>query len=212
MKGKFRKMTVDEMKYRNKITYISFLLSLVVVVRHTVNIEVYNLENGFLWYAESFIRSVSEVAVPMFFVISGYLFFVNFKYDKIFSKWKTRFFSIVVPYLIWNVVAYMYYQIIAMIPFVRSSLNQSIEEFSLKMLLLNALFGYHNITWFLRYLVIYIIITPMIFFLMKYKWSAVIVLPLIFGLGYIEQNYSYYWFYYLVGAYIGIHFSRVVKK
>lgn len=205
-------MNIEENKYRNKITYISFLLSLIVVVRHTVNIEVYNLQGGILWCIESFFRSVSEVAVPTFFVISGYLFFVNFKYDKIFLKWKTRFFSIVIPYLIWNVVAYMYYQAIVLIPFISNNINQSVEEFSLKMLLLNALFGYHNITWFLRNLIIYIFITPIIFFLLKYKWSLIIMLPLIFGLGIIEQNYCYYWFYYLTGAYIGIHFSNIIKE
>lgn len=168
----------EEIRYRNKITYISFILALTVVVRHTVNIEIYNLQSGVLWLTESFIRSFSEVAVPTFFVLSGYLFFVNFQYNKLPDKWKSRFFSIVLPYLIWNMAAYLFYQGIALIPFVRSSLNQVLEPFSVKMLLLNAVYGYHNITWFLRYLALYIFITPLLYFLLKYKKSVLLVLPL----------------------------------
>lgn len=200
----------EEIKYRNKITYLSFVLALIVVVRHTVNIEIYNIQSGALWFIESLIRSFSEVAVPTFFVLSGYLFFVNFQYSKLLTKWKTRFFSVVLPYLIWNVAAYLFYQAIAIIPFVRGSLNQDIEQFSIKMLLLNAVWGYHNITWFLRYLILYIIVTPLIYFLLRYKISMLLVLPLVVWGGH-EQSLCYYWLYYLLGTYTGIHFSDIVK-
>ncbi len=169
----------EEMQYRNKITYMSLILAVIVVVRHTINIEVYGLQGGFFGFIESLIRSFSEVAVPAFFVLSGYLFFVNFQYNKLLAKWKSRFFSVVLPYLIWNILAYMYYQLIALVPFVRNSLNQNIEDFSIKMLLLNAIWGYHNITWFLRYLILFIIVTPLIYFLLKYKASMIVVLPLV---------------------------------
>ena len=54
---------------------------------------------------------VPRVAVPAFFVISGYLFFLRIKsFDLATYKYKVRrrFSSLFIPYLIWNVVAIMY--------------------------------------------------------------------------------------------------------
>lgn len=48
---------------------------------------------------------IGHVAVPTFYVISGYLFFYNlngFNTETYISKLKKRFHSIMIPYLLWN--------------------------------------------------------------------------------------------------------------
>lgn len=44
-------------------------------------------------------------AVPMFFFISGFLFFL--KKDTYTSKWKKRFHSLVIPYIIWCAIGFL---------------------------------------------------------------------------------------------------------
>ena len=45
----------------------------------------------------------TRIAVPIFFMISGYLFFLTYKLsiEKYFYKVKSRFLSLMIPYLIW---------------------------------------------------------------------------------------------------------------
>ena len=146
-------------KYSNKITYLSFILSVLIIVRHAVNIEVYGITSGGLYLVERFFTEFTDLMVPMFFALSGYLFFQDFEYSKLKEKWKRRIFSVLIPYLIWNLVAYLYYQGIGLVPFIRESMNHTLEPFNLRWLVLNTLFDVskHQVTWFLQNLLVYIL-------------------------------------------------------
>lgn len=53
-----------------------------------------------------------RMTVPLFFLIAGFLFFVNmrrFNTDKYVSKLRSRARSILVPYLLWNLLTYFVY-------------------------------------------------------------------------------------------------------
>ena len=154
--------------------------------------------------------------VPTFFLLSGYLFYQNFAYSELKRKWKSRLFSLVIPYCIWNVIAYFYYEIIYNIPAISSHINQSIEPFSAGNLIRNVLWGYHNITWFLRYLIVYTFTVPFLYPVIKRKRIGVIFIILlsvvnhyydIGGVGYLR-----YGIIYLIGAWIGCNLTDVVRK
>ncbi|MDY3848900.1 MAG: acyltransferase [Prevotella sp.] len=57
-----------------------------------------------------------EIGVPLFFTISGYLFFLSFSMCDYFRKIKTRTKSLLVPYLMWNTFFICVYFIIQQIP------------------------------------------------------------------------------------------------
>ena len=63
------------------------------------------------WYSDIlyFIQeAICRSAVPVFFIISGYLFFHNiseFKKDVYLSKVKSRIRTLLIPYLLWNLLA-----------------------------------------------------------------------------------------------------------
>ena len=82
-------MEQQEIHYRNKIVYLSFVLSLLIIVRHSIGLKIYDL-SGPLLYVETFFSYVTDLVVPMFFAMSGYLFYQNFDFGKLRSKWKTR--------------------------------------------------------------------------------------------------------------------------
>lgn len=61
----------------------------------------------FKYFESTFSLVVSHIAVPVFFLFSGYLFFNNVERLDIFTykrKLKSRFSSLFVPYLVWNLL------------------------------------------------------------------------------------------------------------
>lgn len=209
-------------RYRNKITYLSFILSALIVVRHAVNVEVYGITGGALYWVERFFTEFTDLMVPMFFAVSGYLFFQDFAYSKLKEKWKRRIFSVLIPYLVWNLVAYLYYQIIALVPFIRDSMNQSLEPFNLKWLLLNTLFDVskHQVTWFLQNLLVYIFVVPAFYKILKKKYISIAFIALFFVLSIFERQlldnaaygFTYNAVFYMFGAYMGIHYRELVQR
>ena len=202
-------------QYRNKVTLLSFALSVLVIIRHGVNIEVYQLESGILYWIQMFFREFSDIAVPTFFMLSGFLFFQNYNSKLLLTKWKSRLFSILIPYLVWNVIAYLYYEAIAVLPFVRASLSQTLEPFNLEWLIRNALWGEHNITWFLRNIIVYVLVVPMLFPVLKHRAGSWILVAATILAG--MWNPSLYGFvynsaFYLVGAWFGIHQRNFVQQ
>lgn len=57
--------------------------------------------------SELFSYVISAVAVPLFFIFSGFLFFLNTDFNKkcYFSKLRKRIYTLLVPYLFWNIAA-----------------------------------------------------------------------------------------------------------
>lgn len=203
------------LNYRNKVTYFSGILALMIVIRHSYNVAVYGLQGGALFWIEQFVYDFSDIIVPSFFAVSGYLFFQNYDHSKLLSKWKSRVFSILIPYLVWNGLAYLYYEVIALVPMVRASLNQQMEPFNLYWLLKNMLFGYHNVTWFLQNLMVYILVAPLFFNLLKKRTWSILFVVIIYIIGAIRHE-EYGFFYnapfYLSGAYMGIHYRELVQQ
>lgn len=104
---------MEEQVFRNKIHWLSFLFSILVIWVHSFNGEL------FLGAGESAARvmelegrlgnGLGQIAVPGFFIVSAYLFYRNFSMDKLYNKWKSRLKTVAVPYLLWNFLYYMGY-------------------------------------------------------------------------------------------------------
>ena len=52
---------------------------------------------------------LGQIAVPGFFMVSSYLFFRGFCWEKLIPKWRSRIRSLVLPYLLWNFLYYIGY-------------------------------------------------------------------------------------------------------
>ncbi|MFA4047521.1 acyltransferase family protein [Prevotella sp. PCHR] len=93
----------------DKIRIGTFVCTVLVVWRHAMNLRAFDLtsDNGSLaFFIEHGISKQTEIAVPFFFLVSGFFFFRYTYYGKneyfrmISKKWHTLF----VPFLFWNVV------------------------------------------------------------------------------------------------------------
>lgn len=206
-------MIDDSTAFSKKIVWLSFALAVGIVFRHANNIDVYGLEHGYYFWFVKYVEEFTDLIVPTFFVLSGYLFFQNFSYKKLFTKWRARFWSLVVPYLIWNLLAYVYYEFISSIPMVANSMNGIVEPLSFKCLLHNMLWGNHNILWFVRYLIVYVYVMPLFFVVLKRKSWASLSLLLLFCFVWLSENrYVMYSVFFWFGGFIGVHYKVLAKR
>lgn len=95
------------------ITALRFPLALLVVFIHTYNSAWQLTVTGSAPTGAYFLSNVLPTfAVPMFFAISGYLFFLNvrdFTAGTYLDKLRRRVLTLAVPYVVWNLVAFGLY-------------------------------------------------------------------------------------------------------
>ncbi|MBR2108419.1 MAG: acyltransferase [Ruminococcus sp.] len=126
-----------------------------------------------------FSNELLRFAVPMFFAISGFLFFFTYENTtKCYAKkLKSRAKSLLIPYVIWAVISGLFVTCIAQIPIFTNL--QFITEHSYDwtrfyMYLINpASFP----LWYVQQLMIFVIISPALYFLIK-KTRGVILIAL----------------------------------
>ena len=165
-----------------------------------------------------FIGEITSVAVPVFFIISGFLFFYKiseFNKECYFSKLNKRIHSLLIPYLFWNTVVPLVSVLGHLLaPNVFSGNSSNISDYSWKELIMmfwnNADSGYpvSSQLWFLRDLMIVVLASPLIYLFVKYTkiWGVILlwglwvfdIEPNITGLNIIS------FFLFSLGAYFSI--------
>ncbi|TGV03953.1 acyltransferase family protein [Flavivirga rizhaonensis] len=172
-------------KLSTKISILSFFLLLFVVVIHCYNIEYNNSGNNEVWFIENLISNgYLEFVVPTFFFISGYLFFLSFDLNnnnkllfksKLFKRLKT----LGVPYLFWCTFWFLFIYLLQIIPLLKSYFSSPLHEMNLFNQFSNLILEPINYQfWFIRELLLYFLISPLIFILLKY--FKYYFLPIIF--------------------------------
>lgn len=165
---------------------------------------------------------ICGVAVPLFFAVSGYLFFYNLvpSLDAYRDKFKRRVFSLVIPYVAWSMLGLAIFFVLQSIPFSKAFFTRSfVREMSFRQIM-DAVF-IHPMPyqlWFLRNLIIYTIFTPVIYWALK-RISAFPML-LIMTAFLVSGNklrgdafyYIHYFFYYLCGCFIAIKRIDLSKR
>lgn len=172
------------------------------------------------------------ISVPLFFFISGFLFFykVDFGKEVYKKKIKTRSKTLLVPYLIWNFVGFlilliqMHPRFLSLFPLLkdyRIDITEFLSYFWMKELPMDPPGGtatpINHPFWFIRDLIIMVIITPIIYSLVeRLKALFLVFLGFVwfFGLGkYVglpglcHQSI----FFFPLGAYFSINRINFVK-
>ena len=97
-------------EFSKKLKILSFISIIGVLVAHS-----YFVENN-AWEINAFIQDwigcqIVRFCIPLFFFISGYLFFRETKdgggIQKILRKMRTRAHSLILPYLLWNLLFFL---------------------------------------------------------------------------------------------------------
>lgn len=171
-------MTVE---ISNKIRNMGFICALLVISIHVV----WPCDSICLtWYINEFVRKgVATIAVPYFFIVSGYLLAAHFDENNWYrSELVKRVFSLVIPFFAWSFIAFVFAppfsvigDIVKMHPAITKmswSLSQIACEFGLDLTCTPNI----PALWYMRCLFIFIVIAPVFNFLVdKFRLGWLIV-------------------------------------
>ena len=157
---------------------------------------------------------VCAIATRWFFLLSGYLFFrylkePDFCFQWVIEKWKKRFWSLLIPFLIWNSFA-----VLAVVLknglFSALSLGRDASEWEL--ISQGPLYWFFTgpadfPLWFLRDLIIMTLVAPVLhLFFKKYRWLSLSLLIIaLFSMWSPKYPTMQAFFYYGIGIWLGIH-------
>ncbi|QOG04126.1 acyltransferase [Flavobacterium sp. MDT1-60] len=209
----------------DKIKIVSFFSMILVVYLHSYNLLINIGENsrtinkGYNSFIQEFVsKGVTNIAVPFFFVISGYLFFLNVDgyWNEFLLKYKKRISTLLVPYLLWSMFGILFYFTLQSVPISKPFFTkQLISNYSI-IELLNVLFlkpiPYQ--LWFIRDLIILILFSPLIYRLVKLSNYFILLLLSILWLARIDyflfSNEAF--FFFIIGAFISIKSTKLEEK
>lgn len=146
--------------------HISPVVSTFEEIKYTNNFEMLYV------YLNALISKISNLAVPLFFLISGYLLVINIKrldwsiYKK---KLSNRFKTLFIPYILWNIIAVCYLLFTKQINDFPSFQFVFIKPANFPL-------------WFLRDLMILVAVFPLFYGIFK-RWSK--LAPIVFTLFFI---------------------------
>ena len=207
-----------------KKEFVSFLLSILVFFIHS-NFAQDSIKNSFISTLNQktsffFSCSITQFAVPMFFILSGISFFKEYNTKKYLTKIKSRLFTLVIPYLLWNTV-WLLWEIFCSYSFVeRFSATDKPYPLTLTSILKGVFFhGCNGPFWFMFNLIVFSFAAPIVFLIIRNKYvSLIFIIGLsissLFGI-HIPATLFYYpnsIIFYLIGAMIGYHYFDFVSK
>ena len=220
------KAMTNNVFFRNKVTTINGIMCALVAFLHSENVDRYSDSIGGIALLESFIsKTLGDIAVPTFFFMSAILFFQNYDLSRIWSKYKSRISSVVIPYLLWNLLYFVLFFVLTNNPLSGSFMDTKAVTIDAKVLVDSILFHqYNRVYWFMYQLILFILISPIVYVVMKNPYGIAVV-PGFIVLGYrfpnipnvpngIIINSLIYW---LLGAYFVLHardwiYNRSSKK
>ena len=177
--------TMEEKAFREHVSWVMFLLSILVIWAHSYNAELFSggapVTEG-IWLTVHRIQdflsaALGLTAVPGFFMLSAYLFFRSFSWEKLPAKWKSRVRSVAVPYLAWNLFYYLGYVLATRIPAVHRLIGKPPVPFNGEELLAAVLhYQYAPVFWYLYQLMFLILLSPVLYWIIKKRPRGLVFL------------------------------------
>ncbi len=144
---------------------MNLFCTIVIVLGHSYNLINFSTQNNVISFIEYFISyAIGGVGVPYFFIQSSLFLYSKERDAK--TVYKSRFKSLVVPYLAWNIIYTIFYTIMNVFGIGASGM----KVFNLKSVL-RAVFlhGSNTTFWFMYQLILFTALYPLINFLRKHK-------------------------------------------
>lgn len=212
-------------RIENLDKYTIILCMLVVLIHdHIPHYYDYgeNSINNILHYVMiEIIPKITCIAVPSFFILSGFLFYRNYRLELTLQKYKSRYNSLVIPYIIWNAIG-LVFEMITRIPIFASLGQVDSNPFLVKSIFYGIFLHQYTILWFVFALIIYVAIAPLLYLCVKKRFIGIVIIVTVIYL--IQRNIltitlpngcyfeSSSIAYYLVGAFIGLHINDFYSK
>lgn len=205
--------------FSNKKTAVQFVLSLFVFFIHFCLFSVFDSKGALVTGIFNVLLPLTHVAVPLFYVISAALFYRDYTLASTLKKWKSRFFSLCIPYLVWNSIWLLlallgYYTPLGLF------LGNIRTAFSWEAVLRGIfLHGFFVPFWFILQLIVFTALCPVIYLFLKNKWvglGTICLASVAHALGFPAESTvlpnPVMLIFYLWGAWIGLHAFPVFTR
>lgn len=217
---------MKEQKFWKNVEWFHFLFSIFVIWIHADNISSFTEAGAQVtgpFVLEGFIiKYLANLGVAGFYLCSGYLFYRGFTMEKLPGKWKSRVQTLVLPYILWNLIYYILHYTVLQIPKLAGMFADRPISLSLQSVLDAVIwYRYNPVFWYLQFLIIFVFLCPVIYMLLKnrYVGGAVLVGVLLLQSGIFYQVQHQMagallnWFVvYGTGAWLGLHGRNLVEK
>lgn len=212
---------MKESLFHNKVTWFSFLFSLLVIWVHSYNAELYLGATAWMEPVSQFEyligNGLAQIAVPGFFMISGYLFYRNFDRSKLWEKWNRRIRSVLVPYILWNFLYYLGYVIGSRLPWMRDVVGKGEIPFRLDIAVDAVInYTYNYVFWYLFQLILLILMAPVLYPILRRLWSRCVFFLVLGGILWRDIRIPFLnadaLLYYSVAAAFALTGSRAVEE
>jgi hypothetical protein len=215
---------LSEKQFRNKVCFAAFFFSLMVVMIHSYNADMFlalpasSPGGRAVWAFEHILADVlGPMAVPGFFMISAYQFYRNCSFWDVVPKMERRIRTVLIPYLLWNFFYYAGYALAGKIPFLAGLSDKTAVEFSIPVMVEAVLhFTYNPVFWYMYQLIFLIALSPVLYPLLKNRVAGLAALLLelyciknLVNLPVINMDAL---FYYSAAAYGALHGSWLVEE
>lgn len=201
-------------------------MTVMVVFIHTYNFSVYSVSaqkawgiNNFVYYLQTIVDAICVIAVPGFFMISGYLFFRALTRQNLFDKIKRRLKSLLIPYIIWNILYFLFYFCVSNLPILSRYMNEEhYSIFNLSTLVsVFSLYPADSPLWFVNRLILLLLLSPFFLFVFKrHKVVAMCLLTVIFIactiIGANKYHFLYEMFVFYFPGYIAVNCPQLAEK
>ena len=167
----------NRMRMSDAITWLRFPLIFLIIMLHCYSVQ--RLEGNHELYFKvlyPFSLWLGETGVPCFFFISGYLFFLSKK--TYLQKLSTRVHTLLVPYLLWNSMMVIGYLLALMIGYPQEINGHSLADYHVveyvRLFWDRGSYDNGNFVpilcplWYIRNLLIMSLISPLIYYILKY--------------------------------------------
>lgn len=215
---------MTEAQFRRRITWTTFLFSVLVVMIHGNNIDLFlragetgGLATGVRQLEGLVSDALPTVAVPGFFMVSAYLFNRDLTWERLPQKMLRRVKSVLAPYVVWNSLYYFAMASAGLIPGLSVLSGKTGVTFSVAAWADAVLhFRYNPVLWYMQQLILLIALAPLIYGLMSRLWlgaAALLLLLLVVAKGGLIPVLNLdALLYYSTGAWLAIHGRRVVEQ
>lgn len=218
---------MDEATSRT-ILFLKFVLIVAVVYIHT-NLTDVNIGGNIIISEDEFMvhdtlrlllsEEIARIAVPLFYFVSGYLFFnTHFSFKSYISKLRKRVHTLLIPYIFWNLLTLFPF-------FFAQQFFPSITSGNKKLIIDYGIHDWINVfwndpicypLWFLRDLMVVVLLSPLVYiFIKQFKLYGLVLLGILWCLGSWSDIAGFSitaFFFFAFGSYYAINRIVFIKK
>jgi surface polysaccharide O-acyltransferase-like enzyme len=175
------------------IDWLRFPMAVAVVMLHYSKTVFVQAEGPLRFLCILFQEGICRLAVPCFFLISGYLFFSQLEQKWDWGIWKGKMVkrarTLLLPYILWNLIAFLAYWLYARAAGDGSSLAQAFgRSGGIRMFwsvtggipIGSQAYPVNGPLWFIRDLILFILLTPLVYQFVKWtRFYGILALCLV---------------------------------